>query len=244
MKTYSLILTALTIGCAPALAVTDEDFQKLQQQMQQQSQQIQDLQKARQDDQQEIQRLKEQIGSTQKTTTETQQKIEAVQKKAEEAQQTATAAEASAKTPAATGPDARQNFLIVGDAEVGFGKTEGQPSGFVLADFAPIFLFRATDKVLFEAGFDVILQNGSNPLGTHDSGSGNSVSLSFGTLDYLFNDYVTVVAGDMLLPLGTYSERSAGWLNKFPDAPPWACSCGARCRWPTRDRRSRTRCMA
>jgi len=205
MKTYSLILTALTIGCVSALAVSDEDFQKMQQQ-------IQDLQKAHQEDQQEIQRLKEQVGSTQKTTAETQQKVEAAEKKAEEAQQTAAAA-----TPAATGPEARQNFMIVGDAEVQFGKTEGQHSAFELADFAPIFLFRATDKVLFEAGFDVILQNGTT--GSHDSGSGNSVSLSFGTLDYVFNDYVTVVAGDMLLPLGTYSERAAGWLNKIPDSP-------------------------
>ena len=31
MKTYFLILTALTIGCASALAVSDEDFQKMQQ---------------------------------------------------------------------------------------------------------------------------------------------------------------------------------------------------------------------
>ncbi len=219
MKTYFLILTALTIGGASALAVSDEDFQKMQQQMQLQSQQIQDLQKAHQEDQEEIKQLKEQQGVTQKTTTETQQKAEEAQKKAEEAKQTAASAEASAKTAAVTGPDALQNFMVVGDAEFQFAKTEGQHSTFALADFAPIFLFRATDKVLFEAGFDVILQNGSNPAGTHDSGSGNSVSLSFGTLDYLFNDYVTVVAGDMLLPLGTYSERSAGWLNKIPDSP-------------------------
>jgi hypothetical protein len=32
-------------------------------------------------------------------------------------------------------------------------------------------------------------------------------------------DYATFVAGNMVLPLGTYSERSAGWLNKFPDNP-------------------------
>lgn len=45
------------------------------------------------------------------------------------------------------------------------------------------------------------------------------MNLSFATLDYLFNDYVTVVAGEMLLPLGTYNERGAGWLNKIPDDP-------------------------
>ena len=46
-----------------------------------------------------------------------------------------------------------------------------------------------------------------------------SVSLSFAQLDYLLNDYVTLVAGYMVLPLGTYSERAAGWLNKIPDDP-------------------------
>jgi len=38
-------------------------------------------------------------------------------------------------------------------------------------------------------------------------------------LDYVVNDYATLCVGNLLLPLGTYSERSAGWLNKFPDAP-------------------------
>ena len=30
---------------------------------------------------------------------------------------------------------------------------------------------------------------------------------------------MTLVAGYMILPLGTYSERAAGWLNKIPDDP-------------------------
>jgi len=43
--------------------------------------------------------------------------------------------------------------------------------------------------------------------------------LSFAQLDYVMNDYLTFAAGNLLLPLGTYSQRSAGWLNKFPDDP-------------------------
>ena len=50
-------------------------------------------------------------------------------------------------------------------------------------------------------------------------GETQTLATNFATLDYLFNDYVTFVGGNMLLPLGTYNERSAGWLNKFPDAP-------------------------
>jgi hypothetical protein len=33
------------------------------------------------------------------------------------------------------------------------------------------------------------------------------------------NDYVTFAGGDVLLPLGTYVQRGAGWLNKIPDDP-------------------------
>ena len=38
-------------------------------------------------------------------------------------------------------------------------------------------------------------------------------------MDYVMNDYMTFAAGDLMLPLGTYSERGAGWLNKIPDDP-------------------------
>src|SRR5579863_9665769 len=104
MKTRSLIIGFLVAGALgvvlprQAMAVTDEEFRALQQQMQQQSDQIQDLQKARQEDKQEIPKLKDQLGVTQKTTDDTQKKVEETQKKVEETQQTATAAaEAAAK---------------------------------------------------------------------------------------------------------------------------------------------------
>ena len=231
MKTRSLIFGVIITGGALGIvlpsqteAMTDEEFRALQQQMQQQSQEIQDLQKARLEDKQEIQKLKDQLGATQKTTDETQKKVEETQKKVEETQQTVTtAAEAAKAQPIHPVPSegilATHNVSIVGDAEVQFVKTEGQHSSFLLADFAPIFLYRAGDNVLFEAGFDIALHNNFDSSGTRQAGSSTSVDLSFATLDYLFNDYVTLVTGDMLLPLGTYSERSAGWLNKIPDDP-------------------------
>jgi hypothetical protein len=125
------------------------------------------------------------------------------------------AAAAAETVPIESGPLATHGFTIVGDAEVQFGKISGQHGAFMLTDFAPIFLFRGGDKILFEAGFDFILQNNA----PNSAGSTTTVNLSFATLDYLINDYITFVGGNMLLPLGTYSERSAGWLNKFPDAP-------------------------
>lgn len=222
------IIGGLAAGCIAALAlpqqggaVTDDEFNALKDLVNKQGQRIEQLEKAHnqdqqtieqskklhEEDQQQLQQLKQQVGETQKTATEAQQKAEAT-------------AQAQEAKPAPGEGNALQNFMVVGDAEVQFGKVDSLHSAFALADFAPIFLFRARDNVLFEAGFDVTLSNGSNgATPPHDSGSSTSVSLSFATLDYIINNWATFVGGDMLLPLGTYSERSAGWLNKFPDNP-------------------------
>ncbi len=171
--------------------VTDQDFNTLKSQVQQLSNTVQGLKQEHNQDQKTIQQLRDQLGQTQTLATNAVQKAEAAQIQA---------------TP---GPSARHNFTMVGDAEAQFSKSAGQHSGFALADFAPIFLYRANDNILFEAGFDTSL----------GSDGSTDFSMSFGQLDYIWNDYVTVVAGDMLLPLGTYNIRSAGWLTKIPDAP-------------------------
>jgi len=225
MKIHSLIFGVVATGCAMAVvlprsaeAITDEEFRALQQQLQQQQQQIQQLQDQRKQDQQEIQELKRKVDDTEQKVNETQKSTAETQKTAEEAHKAATEAVAQVQPvhPVPSGAlSATHNFAMVGDAEVQFVRTEGQHSAFVLADFAPIFLYRAGDNVLFEAGFDINLQNNA----PNGSDATTSINLSFAQLDYLYNDYLTVVAGDMVLPLGTYSERAAGWLNKIPDDP-------------------------
>jgi len=229
-----------------AAEVSDEDFNALKDAVRQLSDKVQKLeqtheedQKVHEQDQQKIQQLQQQVGETQKAATDAEQKAETAsqmkrkmsileervgetQKAAKEAEGKAQAAQVQPVAPAPSGALATHNVTLVGDAEVQFGKVSGQHSAFTLADFAPIFLYRANDNILFEAGFDVRLQNGSVTLAsgqTGNSGTTTSIDLSFATLDYLLNDYVTFVGGYMLLPLGTYSERSAGWLNKIPDDP-------------------------
>ena len=241
MKTPSLILGALAaaglMGAAlpqsASAQVSTDEFNALKQMVQQMGDRLQKLeqtheqdQKAHEQDQQLIGQLQKQLGETKTAVTNAQQTADDVAK----VQSAYPAANAS------QGP--MHNFSMVGDAEVQFGKTASQHSAFVLADFAPIFLFRASDNVLFEAGFDTMLNNNFDLNGNRAAGNSTSVSMSFGQMDYLWNDYVTLVAGDMLLPLGTYSERSAGWLNKIPDDPlvrdvfcraaAWACSCAER----------------
>jgi hypothetical protein len=205
----SATVLAATLPTPLSAAVSDADFNALKQMVQQLNETVQKLQQARnqdqkvhEQDQQQIQQLKEQLGQTQVAVTNAVQKAEA-------------ASQVQPVHPVPPGPAATHQFSMVGDAEVQFGKVDGSHSAFALADFAPIFLFRAGDNILFEAGFDVTLQNNAPAA----SGRTTSVDLSFAQLDYLWNDYVTLVGGYMLLPLGTYTERSAGWLNKIPDDP-------------------------
>jgi hypothetical protein len=215
---------ALALPGRATAAVDDSQFNelkemltKLGQKVEQQDQRIEQLEKAHSQDAQ-VHTL------DQKTHDQDQQKIKELEQKLGETQQTVSNVQQNATMAVAPEPLPRvpldegtvnHNFSILGDAEVQFAKTSGQNGAFVMADFAPIFLYRGGEKVLFEAGFDFILQN--NAPGS--PGATTTVNLSFAQLDYLMNDYLTLIAGNMVLPLGTYSERTAGWLNKIPDDP-------------------------
>jgi hypothetical protein len=242
---WSAMGCAIGVALLPEAAaeISDDDFNALKQQVQQLDEKMQKLeqmhqqdQQTHQQDQEKIRELQEQLGRTEEkaadaqhranVAAQTQKKVQRLQEQVSETGKASPEGKGVAQVqpvaPVPSGPLALHNFAIVGDAEIQFGKTYGSHSAFTLADFAPIFLFRANDNILFEAGFDVRLQNGGVTLTngrTGNSGATTSIDLSFATLDYLFNDYVTLVAGDMLLPLGTYAERSAGWLNKIPDDP-------------------------
>jgi hypothetical protein len=248
MKTPSFAFRWAAVGCALAVAlpggraaaIDDQQFSelkelvtKLGQQLEKQGQRIEQLEKTHSQDAQAL-------AQEQKTRQQDQQKIQELEQKLGETQRTAADAQSKAAMLAPVEPLPRMpldeatvnhNFSILGDAEVQYAKTSGQHGTFLFADFAPIFLYRGGEKVLFEAGFDFALQNNAqstiaNPntadeaiVSSRSSGATTTINLSFAQLDYLMNDYVTLVAGDMLLPLGTYSERSAGWLNKMPDNP-------------------------
>jgi len=217
---YALICCALMVVLPVRTSRADDDQKfnelkdlvtKLAQKVENQDRRIEQLEKTHvQDsqvhaqDQKKIQELEQSLGQTQQSVSNVQQ----------------AAAVAAPVEPLSRMPldeaTVNHNFIIVGDAEVQFGRTAGQHSSFELADFAPIFLYRASDNVLFEAGFDIMNNNNANP---RAPGYSTSVNLTFATLDYILNDYMTLEAGQMLLPLGTYNERNAGWLNKIPDDP-------------------------
>ncbi len=227
IHTRRLLFGLAAAGCAMGMSlpprataeVSDADFNALKETVQKLSGEVHGLEQTNaiaaqihEQDLEQIRQLQKKLTATQQMATNTEQKV----------------IEAAQTQPIPRQPideaTVNHNFMILGDAETQYVKTAGQHGAFLLADFAPIFLYRAGDNILFESGFDTTLQNGSaptpsNPNVSHDSGSTTSFDLSFAQLDYVMNDYMTFVSGDLLLPLGTYSLRSAGWLNKFPDDP-------------------------
>jgi hypothetical protein len=207
--TFLLCAAGMGLPLSSRAAVSDDDLNALKKSVQELNDRLHQLEQVREhdqqmhhQDQQKIEQLQQQLDQTQQIATNAAQKAEA-------------AAQVQPIAQLPPGPSPTHQFQVVGDAETIFGRAQGQHSAFAFADFAPIFLFRANDDILFEAGFDFTLANNAPA----SAGTGYGFDLSFATLDYLLNDYVTVVAGNMLLPLGTYSERSAGWLNKIPDNP-------------------------
>ncbi len=225
LATPLFVIFLLQLLCVTQLradSISEEELRILKQQVIDQGQRLDQLEQAHQQDRQTIEQNEKSHQSDQQEIQKLKQEISNAQKTATDAQQTAQSVQVQPIHPLPPAPAATHNFTMVGDAEVQFGKADGSHGAFALADFAPILLFRARDNILFEAGLDVTLQNSSTTTASganHDSGSTTSFSLSFATLDYMLNDYCTVVGGLMLLPLGTYSERSAGWLNKIPDDP-------------------------
>jgi hypothetical protein len=201
-----------------AADISEVDFNALKELVRKQGEEMQKLAD-------EVHKLQQDHSADEQTHRKDAEQIQQLQERLASAQQAATNVQSQAVAAAEEiqpiprvpidETTVNHNFSILGDAEFQYAKTEGQHGTFLFADFAPIFLYRGGDNILFEAGFDFVLQNNA-PAG---AGNTTTINLSFAQLDYLINDYVTLAAGNLLLPLGTYTLRGAGWLNKIPDDP-------------------------
>jgi hypothetical protein len=82
------------------------------------------------------------------------------------------------------------------------------PGGFYFGEFTPDFLLKLNDWIFLEAELGI--------------GADGSVSAgSFAQADFFVNDWLTIIAGRFVAPIGFYNERlNNPWINKLPgDAP-------------------------
>jgi hypothetical protein len=97
---------------------------------------------------------------------------------------------------------------IIGDSTTaanGVGRPS-TPGGFYFGEFTPDFILKLNDWIFLEAE---ISASSSPPLG------------SFAQADFFINDWLTIIAGRFVAPIGWFNERlNNPWINKLPgDAP-------------------------
>ena len=103
-------------------------------------------------------------------------------------------------------PDNR--FLLTGYGFTTYVDPGDGPGSFDLG-FVPIFLYRVSDRFLFEAELEFEYEDGQLETG-----------MEYAQIDWLANDYLTVVAGQFLTPFGSFIEKlHPAWINKLPTAP-------------------------
>lgn len=100
---------------------------------------------------------------------------------------------------------------MAGYADVGYVNAESTNGSFSVGRFAPIFHFQYRDLVMLEAELEIEVG---------DDGE-TETALEYLTLDWFINDYVTLVAGKFLSPIGQFRQNlHPSWINKLASAPP------------------------
>ena len=100
---------------------------------------------------------------------------------------------------------------LAGYTDVGYVNSDSDDGSFNVGTFSPIFHFQYRDIVMFESELEFEL----SPEGETE------VALEYLTLDYFVNDYVTLVGGLFLSPIGQFRQNlHPSWINKLPSAPP------------------------
>ena len=106
----------------------------------------------------------------------------------------------------------KTQFMIRGYGHTGLNSISSEEeteSSYVGSAFAPIFLFKHSDKLLFEAELEFVLE-----------GNELEVGLEYANVMYVLNKGMTVRAGKFLLPFGTFMERlHPSWINRLPTVP-------------------------
>ena len=99
-------------------------------------------------------------------------------------------------------------FLVAGYGTSTLEAKSGEDP-FFDATFNAFFLWKLTDRLLFEGEVEFEFENGNT-----------TTNLEIAQASYLLNDYMTIGIGRFLNPMNYFVERQhMGWVNKFPDKP-------------------------
>ena len=98
-----------------------------------------------------------------------------------------------------------------GYADVGYTDSESEDGSFNVGTFAPIFHYQYRDLVMLESELEIEVG---------DDGE-TETNLEYLTIDWFVNDYITLIGGKFLSPIGQFRQNlHPSWINKLASAPP------------------------
>lgn len=99
-------------------------------------------------------------------------------------------------------------YMIRGYADATFKTGEGETS-FGNARFIPIFLYKQSDRLLFEGELEFAIEDGEV-----------EINLEYAAMNYQLSPNMVLRMGKILIPFGTFFERlHPSWINKLPTVP-------------------------
>ncbi len=99
---------------------------------------------------------------------------------------------------------------MAGYADVGYTNGESDDGSYSVGTFAPIFHYQYKDLVMLESELDIQINEAGE----------TEIDLEYLTVDIFLNDYVTLVMGKFLSPIGQFRQNlHPSWINKQPSAP-------------------------
>jgi hypothetical protein len=100
---------------------------------------------------------------------------------------------------------------LAGYGDVTYSDGDNATGAFSGVRFNPIFHYQYKDLVMLEGELEFeVAEDGETEM-----------ALEYLTIDLLVNDYLTLVAGQFLSPIGQFRQNlHPSWINKLPTAPP------------------------
>ncbi|MBI4006786.1 MAG: porin [Gammaproteobacteria bacterium] len=149
--------------------------------------------------------LKEQIQQS-----ATKEEVQAVKKDVVEKVQAVKKDVEVAKTEQAEWKTYDSTVHLAGYGAVGYTNDDPMNDRFNQVQFNPIFHYLFKDLILLESELELAIE---------DDGA-TEIVLEYLTIDWFMNDYMALVGGKFLSPLGQFRQNlHPAWINKLPSAP-------------------------
>ncbi len=100
---------------------------------------------------------------------------------------------------------------LAGFGSIGYTDNEDANGSFNRVSVSPIFHYQYKDLMMLEAELEL----------ANTADGETTLDMEYASLDLFLNDYMTLVAGKFLSPIGQFRQNyHPSWINKLPMAPP------------------------